>query len=106
MLRSTVAASRSASPSVSAQTTWVARIAIGLVVRRGRLEIVAVEPHCLRRIEIGEVMREGKRRTNVSGELCAVVRRAKQINRRQRHVRRHRTHIVKRMAGREGARFK
>ena len=41
----------------------------------------------------------------MAGKLRAVVGRAEQIDRRQRHVRRHRAHIVKRMAGREGARF-
>ena len=78
---------------------------VRLVVRRRRLEIVTIEPHRFCSVERRKVVREGKCRADVTCKLRAVVRRAQQIDRRQRHIRRHRAHVVKRVASRKGARF-
>ena len=78
---------------------------IRLIVRWGRLEIIAIEPHRFRSVKICEVMREGKGRTDVARKLGAVVGRAEQIDRRQRHIRRHRAHIMERMARQESRAF-
>src|SRR6185437_11649550 len=51
-----------------------------------------------RRIEIREMMSEGERRADLRRQLRAVVGRTKQVDRRQRHVGRHRAYLVKRMA--------
>ena len=73
---------------------------------RGRgAKIVAVEPHRFAGIEIGEMVGEGKGRADLAGKLRRIIGRAEQIDRRQRHVRRHGAHIVERMAGGEPARL-
>ncbi len=97
-----VAASRSASASLSAQTAAQARMAYGVGPRRRRLEPLAIAQHRGDRVVIGEMMREGKPGADHGGELRAVAARAEQPDRRQRDVLRHGAHVAERMAFRKG----
>ncbi len=64
---------------------------------RRRAEFGAVAHHGGDRIVGREMMGEGERRADHRRKLGAVAARSEEINRRQRHVRRHRAHVAERM---------
>ena len=66
-----------------------------------RLEVVAVVDHRFNRVKRRKMMRKRKAHSDLRGELRAVVAGAKQPDRRQRRIVRHRHHVVVRMAGRK-----